>query len=349
MVARETAHEHFGWRSVVGRVLAKTSILLMIMTAIDIVASYAEPPARFQHLIDIGFTIAFALQGAFWARELILALIARKIGARESETTLANATNIIRVLISVTLFAIAIILILDNLGVNVTALVAGLGIGGIAIGLAAQGIFSDLFAALSILFDKPFKPGDSSSYDQPPGTVERIGLKTTRLRSMNGEQLIMANTKLLEREIHNLAGGRRAVSRSPSAVVDQTLRDELEKVGSIAKSAVNCAKAAISCAAPSAALRHRASISSCSTIPARPTRTRSRPTAASRSRSFAPLRSTASNSLSDAGHLHCRARRHDGHALSGPGGLIRRPALRRAARRQGRSRARRACAANSRS
>jgi small-conductance mechanosensitive channel len=115
---------------------------------------------------------------------------------------------IIRVLISVALFAIAGILILDNLGVNVTALVAGLGIGGIAIGLAAQGIFSDLFAALSILFDKPFKKGDTIRYDNSTGTVERIGLKTTRLRSVTGEQLVMANTKLLEREIHNMAAAK---------------------------------------------------------------------------------------------------------------------------------------------
>ena len=75
---------------------------------------------------------------------------------------------IIRVLVSVALFAIAVILILDNLGVNVTALVAGLGIGGIAIGLAAQGIFSDLFAALSILFDKPFKRATRSATTTAP-------------------------------------------------------------------------------------------------------------------------------------------------------------------------------------
>jgi len=242
MVAREKSNEHFGWRSVVGRVLAKTSILFMVMTAIDIVASYAEPPHRFQHLIDIGFTVAFALQGAFWGRELILALIARKVGARESETALANATNIIRVLVSVTLFALAIIVILDNLGVNVTALVAGLGIGGIAIGLAAQGIFSDLFAALSILFDKPFKLGDTIQYDQTMGTVERIGLKTTRLRSMTGELVVMANTKLLEREIHNFTGGRVRRSRLTFGLVYQTAPDELEKVSSIAKGAVECRK-----------------------------------------------------------------------------------------------------------
>ena len=110
-------------------------------------------------------------------------------------------------LVSVALFVIAFIVILDNLGVNVTALVAGLGIGGIAIGLAAQGIFSDLFAALSILFDKPFRRGDMISYGTSVGTVEHIGLKTTRMRALSGEQLVMANTKLLEQEIRNLADG----------------------------------------------------------------------------------------------------------------------------------------------
>jgi len=242
MVARESEHEHFGWRSVIGRVLAKTLIFFMVMTAIDIVASYAEPPPRFQHLIDIGFTVAFALQGAFWARELILALIARKVGAKESETALSNATNIIRVLVSVALFALAIVVILDNLGVNVTALVAGLGIGGIAIGLAAQGIFSDLFAALSILFDKPFKLGDTIQYDQTMGTVQRIGLKTTRLLSQTGEQVVMANTKLLEREIHNFTGGRVRRSTLTFGLVYQTEPDELEKVSPIAKAAVECRK-----------------------------------------------------------------------------------------------------------
>ena len=197
--------DHIGWKSVIGRVLAKTTILFMVAAALDTVTTYAEPGPKLSRLIDIFFTIASGLQGAIWARELILGLISRRVGEGKRESTLGNAMAIIRVLVSFALFAIAIILILDNLGVNVTALVAGLGIGGIAIGLAAQGIFSDLFAALSILFDKPFKKGDTIRYDGSTGTVERIGLKTTRLRSLTGEQLIMANTKLLEREIHNLA------------------------------------------------------------------------------------------------------------------------------------------------
>jgi small-conductance mechanosensitive channel len=194
-----------GWRTVIGRVLAKTSLAFMILAAADVVSTYAELPHKAARLIDIGFVIAFALQGAVWGRELILGAIGRRVADENGSGALSNAMAIIRVLISVALFAIAGILILDNLGVNVTALVAGLGIGGIAIGLAAQGIFSDLFAALAILFDKPFKKGDTIRYDQSTGTVERIGLKTTRLRSLTGEQVIMANTKLLEREIHNLA------------------------------------------------------------------------------------------------------------------------------------------------
>ncbi|MEP6982811.1 MAG: mechanosensitive ion channel domain-containing protein, partial [Sphingomicrobium sp.] len=158
-----------GWRTVFGRVLAKTGVGFMILAAADVVATYAELPHKAARLIDILFVIAFAIQGAVWGRELILGVIGRRVADENASGPLASAMAIIRVLVSVALFAIAGILILDNLGVNVTALVAGLGISGIAIGLAAQGIFSDLFAALAILFDKPFKKGDTIRYDGSTG------------------------------------------------------------------------------------------------------------------------------------------------------------------------------------
>ena len=230
------------WRSVVGRVLAKTSVAFMIAAALDIVATYAGLPPRLGRLVDILFIIAAALQGAVWGRELILALISRRVAEDNGESTLANASAIIRVLVSVALFAVAIILILDNLGVNVTALVAGLGIGGIAIGLAAQGIFSDLFAALAILFDKPFKRGDTIRYDQSTGTVERIGLKTTRLRSLTGEQLVMANTKLLEREIHNLAAAKARRMTIHFAVRSEAGLASLETIERVTSEAVEAQK-----------------------------------------------------------------------------------------------------------
>jgi len=231
--------EGWGWRAVIGRVLAKTSLAFMVLAAADVVATYGGLPHKIERLLDIAFVIAFAVQGAVWGRELILGLIGRRVAGENGSSALANAMAIIRLLVSVTLFAIAGILILENLGVNVTALIAGLGIGGIAIGLAAQGIFSDLFAALSILFDKPFKRGDTIRYDNSTGTVERIGLKTTRLRSITGEQLIMANTKLLEREIHNMAEARMRRVTLYLAVAGDASAAAIDAVTAAAETAVS--------------------------------------------------------------------------------------------------------------
>jgi small-conductance mechanosensitive channel len=230
------------WKSVIGRVLAKTSLGFMIVAAIEVELTYAALPPRIARAWDALFIIAFALQSAVWARELVLGVISRRVSEDQVDTTLGNATAIIRVLVSVAVFAIAIVVILDNLGVNVTALVAGLGIGGIAIGLAAQGIFADLFAALSILFDKPFRKGDLIRYDQSTGTVERIGLKTTRLRATTGEQLVMANTKLLEREIHNLAQSKARRMTLYLAVKAPQPTRALEHIAAIAGEAVDATR-----------------------------------------------------------------------------------------------------------
>jgi small-conductance mechanosensitive channel len=227
------------WRGVIGRVFQKTTIFFMVAAAFNIVVTYAAVPGKLERLADILFTIAFAFQGAIWARELILGLIGRRAVDDAGESAIGNAMALIRVLVSVALFAIAIIVILDNLGVNVTALIAGLGVGGIAIGLAAQGIFSDLFAALSILFDKPFRRGDTIRYGQSIGTVERIGLKTTRLRSLDGQQLVMANTKLLEQEINNFAEGHSRRTTMNFGVIYQTSPDQLEEIPELARGVIN--------------------------------------------------------------------------------------------------------------
>ena len=238
----------WGWRGIIGRVLAKTSIFFMIAAAIDIVVSYAAIPAKLAHLADIFFTIAASLQVAIWAREIIVGVIRSRVGEDPGASTLGNAMALVRVLVNVVVFAIALVVILDNLGVNVTALVAGLGIGGIAIGLAAQGIFSDLFAALSIVFDKPFRRGDMVRYgtgtDTTVGTVERIGLKTTRLRSQTGEQVIMANTKLLEQEVRNFAEAKVRRVSLPFSLTYKTSPDTLERLPGIAEEALKVVKTA---------------------------------------------------------------------------------------------------------
>lgn len=227
------------WRGVIGRVLAKTNVVFMVAASVDIVTSYTSVPPRLSNLADIFFTIAFAFQGAIWARELILGLIGRRAAEDEREGGgLANAMGVIRVLVTVALFAIAIIVMLDNLGVNVTALIAGFGIGGIAIGLAAQGIFSDLFAALAILFDRPFRRGDLIRFGTSSGTVEKIGLKTTRLRSFTGEQVVMSNKNLLEQEIQNLAQAELRRTELAFGVIYQTTPEQLRSIGKIAEEVV---------------------------------------------------------------------------------------------------------------
>ncbi len=203
LCATDPGHTH--WRTTVGRVLARTKLWFMVAVAAQLVAGYAAAPPAVAHTIQFVFTVATAFQVALWVRELVLGIIEHRAGGVEDATSLGSAIGIIRLLVSIAIFAIAIIVVLDNLGVNVTGLVAGLGIGGIAIGLAAQGIFSDLFAALSIIFDKPFRRGDSIRWDSTSGTVEQIGLKSTRVRALTGEEVVISNTNLLNKELHNMA------------------------------------------------------------------------------------------------------------------------------------------------
>jgi small-conductance mechanosensitive channel len=200
----QSAEGEMSLTHIAGRVIHKTKSAVLAIIAIRLVAGYAQPPAVIMQIVQLVFTVAVVLQVAIWVREIVLGLIQRRAAEGHNET-LSNAMGIIRLLISVALFAIAAIVILDNMGVNVTGLVAGLGIGGIAIGLAAQGIFSDLFASLSIIFDRPFRVGETIKYDMSTATVERIGLKSTRLRSVNGELLVVSNTNLLAKEITNFA------------------------------------------------------------------------------------------------------------------------------------------------
>jgi small-conductance mechanosensitive channel len=193
-----------GWPSVIGRAVARTNNFFIVMASAKLVAGYAQPPETVATTINFLWTVAAVFQAAIWAREIILGAVEHRTN-REGHPSeaLGSAMGLIRLLVTFALFAIALIVVLDNLGVNVTGLVAGLGVGGIAIGLAAQGIFADLFAALAIIFDKPFRRGDSIAYDQTSGSVEEIGLKSTRIRSTTGEERIISNKNLLNKEITN--------------------------------------------------------------------------------------------------------------------------------------------------
>jgi small-conductance mechanosensitive channel len=224
--AKKLGAQH-SFADVAARTIRKTRLWFLVALAVRLVQGYLHPPEDVAKTIAFLFTVAAALQVAIWARTLILGMIERRtIGHDGDATSLTSALGIIRLLVSIAVFAIAAIVVLDNLGVNVTGLVAGLGIGGIAIGLAAQGIFSDLFAALSIIFDKPFRVGDVITYQGKEGPVtgrvEQIGLKSTRVRSLSGELRIIGNTQLLAQEVTNYVGRQVFQFRLPVGVIYQT-------------------------------------------------------------------------------------------------------------------------------
>lgn len=152
---------------------------------------------RIAFLISVTFFVLRILSSAF--RKFIYLFI----GTQEnSEAKQKQAAGLI-VIVNCVIWILGAIFMIDNLGYNVTSLIAGLGIGGIAIALAAQTILGDLFSYFVIFFDRPFEIGDFVVIDDKSGVVEYIGIKTTRLRTLGGEQLVCANTDLTNSRLHN--------------------------------------------------------------------------------------------------------------------------------------------------
>ncbi|MEN3973360.1 mechanosensitive ion channel family protein [Sphingomicrobium sp. XHP0235] len=237
---RRRTQDRTSWKGIIAGVFAKTKVIFMVVLAIDIVINQTRVPERIDNFFDTLMVIVAALQGAIWVRELILGVVKSKAAQEEDDpdSTLGNAISIIRVFINVAVFALAGLFILGNLGVNVLPLITGLGIGGIAIGLAAQGIFEDLFAALSIVFDRPFRRGDQISYGSTFGTVEKIGMKTTRLRAVTGEQIVIGNTQLLGQEVKNIAMAERRRIEIPFGVIYQTPPEKLAQMKALVESTI---------------------------------------------------------------------------------------------------------------
>jgi small-conductance mechanosensitive channel len=148
--------------------------------------------------------VVLAVQAATWGRTVIAAVISTRIrnGATQGHRD-EMTSGLIALAASGVLYLTLALLTLDNLGVNITTLIAGLGIGGIAIALAVQSILGDLFASLSIMLDRPFEVGDFIVVGDLMGSVEHVGLKTTRVRSLSGEELVFPNGDLLASRIRN--------------------------------------------------------------------------------------------------------------------------------------------------
>jgi len=137
------------------------------------------------------------------------------------------------------LWVVALLMILSNLGVNVTGLMAGLGIGGLAIAFALQGVFADLFSAFSIYLDKPFKVGDYIVVGEYSGNIEKIGIKSTRLRALQGEEIIISNQELTTARIHNFKKLEERRITTQFGVIYDTPQSKLVKIPNIIKKIVD--------------------------------------------------------------------------------------------------------------
>ena len=184
--------------------IMRTSRWFIWVVAIWAAVSLLVVPTRVAQVITGVFIITFWLQIGIWAVTAIRFWLNRRtLADGKPDPQLRGSLDVLMFVAYVIVFSIVVLLALDNLGVNITALVAGLGIGGIAIALAVQTVLGDLFASLSITLDKPFEVGDFLILGDVLGTVERIGIKSTRLRSLSGEQIIISNGDLLSSRLRN--------------------------------------------------------------------------------------------------------------------------------------------------
>lgn len=188
-------------------------------------------------------TIAVFWQAGIWAVAAVTAWLDRK--RRRSLATdraAASSLGIIGFILTGLIWAVVMLLTLDNLGVNITALVAGLGIGGIAVALAVQNVLGDLFASLSIALDKPFVVGDFLIVDEFMGTVEYVGIKSTRLRSLSGEQIIMSNSDLLGSRVRNYGRMQERRAVFATSITYETPVELIERVPTLLRQTVESQK-----------------------------------------------------------------------------------------------------------
>lgn len=233
-IVRLPRRDDYSTSAMFQRLIRRFRVYFMIAIALAVTNWIMPLPSAASRAVHIYFVIATVLQIAEWVQEFSMSAMRRNVHRNTGDSVaLASAFNIIKWSINVAVWSVALLLILDNIGADVTALLAGLGIGGLALGFAAQGVFRDVFSSLSIVIDKPFQIGDTVRYGETWGAIEEIGLKTTRIRSRFGEQIIISNTKLLEFEIHNMQRMARRRIETEFGVVYQTKPEIAEEIPAI--------------------------------------------------------------------------------------------------------------------
>jgi small-conductance mechanosensitive channel len=219
--------------------LGKTKLLLLFVVSLYAGSLAVELPQTANSILGAASVIALLLQAGFWGNGLITFWIARAVRRRlDSDAATATSLAALGFLSKLILWGIVVLVALDNMGVDITALLAGVGISGIAIALAVQSILGDLFASLSIVVDKPFVIGDFIIVGDLMGTVERIGMKTTRVRSLSGEQLILSNSDLLASRIRNYKRMQERRVVFTIGVTYETAQEKLNRIPEMLREAI---------------------------------------------------------------------------------------------------------------
>jgi len=196
---------HSGVANTMVEVLQGTSRMLMLVAALLVGANFLDLPGRWETRLSQLWFVAVALQMGLWGMRAVGIGVQHYVARHSSSgmTQVGASATLMSWGLRTLLWSVILLAILSNLGVNITAFIASLGVGGIAVALAVQNILGDLFASLAIAVDKPFEVGDFVVVGNVAGTVQMIGLKTTRIRSLQGEEVVMSNTDLLKQTISN--------------------------------------------------------------------------------------------------------------------------------------------------
>lgn len=193
---------------------------------------------RMHNIFDIAITVAITYLVIRFVSTIVILLLKSYVRGQENGEVKVKQIGGLILIINISIWIVGLLFLFDNMGYDVTAVIAGLGIGGIAIALAAQNILGDLFNYFVIFFDRPFEVGDFLIIDDKMGVVENIGIKTTRIKSLSGEQLVFANSDLTTSRIHNYKQMQRRRVLFQIGVTYQTSPEMLKKIPSLLQAIV---------------------------------------------------------------------------------------------------------------
>ncbi|MDA8130525.1 MAG: mechanosensitive ion channel family protein [Elusimicrobia bacterium] len=210
------------------------------LLAFYIATRYLERSAAFDKALLVVLLLVFTYRAITMAQALITYWLHKIAAQRQlSDAAKASVVNSTQVIMRTLVWVAAALFVLDNMGVNISSVLAGLGIGGVAVALASQAILGDLFNFFVILLDKPFTVGDFIITDTAVcGTVEKLGLKSVHIRNLSGEILVVSNSKLLAMEVKNYQHMQRRRVVIKTSVVYRTPLEKLKRVPAMIKEAV---------------------------------------------------------------------------------------------------------------